>query len=74
MASSTLGHMWIYQGMNNLRASQARLSTNPLADQVESAFETDYDLEHEYHTILDGTLFGFSYVFGVVGLSATLNR
>ena len=54
MASSTLGHLWIYQGMNNLRASQARLSTNSLADLVESAFDEDYALEHEYHTILDG--------------------
>ena len=54
LASSTLGKMWIAQGQNNLRASQARLSTNNLADEVEQLFEQDYDLEHEYHTILDG--------------------
>ena len=54
LASSTLGKMWILQGMNNLRASQARLSTNDLADQVEALFEQDYDLELEYHQLLDG--------------------
>ena len=54
LASSTLGKMWIAQGQNNLRASQARLSTNNLADEVEQLFEQDYDLELEYHTILDG--------------------
>lgn len=46
--------MWINQGLNNLRASQARLSTNALADQVEAAFEQDYDYENEYHTMLNG--------------------
>jgi hypothetical protein len=40
--------------MNNLRAQQARLSTNDLADEVQSLFESDYDLEYEYHTMLDG--------------------
>ncbi|KAF7966554.1 hypothetical protein HWV62_37875 [Athelia sp. TMB] len=54
LASSTLGNMWIAQGLNNLRASQARLSTNALADQVESLFAQDWELENEYHTILDG--------------------
>ena len=46
--------MWISAGLNNLRASQARLSTNNLADQVEDLFQQDYDLEVEYHSILDG--------------------
>ena len=54
MASSTLGQMWIASGMNNLRVSQARLSANNLADQVESLFTQDYDLEVQYHTMLDG--------------------
>ena len=40
--------------MNNLRVSQARLSANNLADQVESLFTQDYDLEVQYHTMLDG--------------------
>ncbi|KAH7905930.1 hypothetical protein BJ138DRAFT_1183402 [Hygrophoropsis aurantiaca] len=44
-ASHTVATMWIYAGINNLRASQAR---------VQSLFQKDYDLEVEYHTILDG--------------------
>ncbi|KAJ6625989.1 hypothetical protein B0H10DRAFT_2430075 [Mycena sp. CBHHK59/15] len=54
LASANLGNMLISAGQNNLRASQARLSTNALADQVEALFENDFDLETEYHTILDG--------------------
>ncbi|THH28766.1 hypothetical protein EUX98_g5425 [Antrodiella citrinella] len=53
-ASVTLANMWIAAGINNLRASQARLSTNNYADQVEQLFEQDFDLETEYHSILDG--------------------
>ncbi len=56
-ASYTLSNMWITAGMNNMRASQARLSTNDLADQVEALFEQDYDLENQYHTILNGNSF-----------------
>ncbi|KAL5525645.1 hypothetical protein ACEPAG_6981 [Sanghuangporus baumii] len=54
LASSTLGKMWIAQGMNNLRSSQGRLSTNNLADEVEDLFTQDYNIEAQYHTILDG--------------------
>ncbi|THH00581.1 hypothetical protein EW145_g7057 [Phellinidium pouzarii] len=54
LASSTLGKMWIAQGMNNLRISQARLSANDLADQVEQLFERDYEIETEYHQLLGG--------------------
>ena len=54
LASATLGQMWVYAGQNSVRASQARLSANNLADQVESLFEQDYDLEYQYHTLLDG--------------------
>ncbi|KAG6899847.1 hypothetical protein C0993_006270 [Termitomyces sp. T159_Od127] len=39
---------------NNIRASQARLSANGLADNVETFFEEDYNIEQQYHTILDG--------------------
>lgn len=46
--------MWISSGMNSLRTVQARLSANNYADDVESLFDMDYDLEHEYHTILNG--------------------
>ena len=37
-----------------MRAFQARLSANDYADQVEQLFEQDYDLEQEYHSILNG--------------------
>ncbi|KAG6823759.1 hypothetical protein H0H93_003120, partial [Arthromyces matolae] len=46
-------------GQNNMRASQARLSTNILADQAVEYFEGDYDLEEQYHTMLDGNVFFF---------------
>ncbi|KAF8586413.1 glycoside hydrolase family 115 protein [Ramaria rubella] len=54
LASANLQKLWITAGKNNLYGSQARLSTNDLADQVEELFETDYDLEEEYHALLDG--------------------
>ncbi|KAL5526415.1 hypothetical protein ACEPAF_8138 [Sanghuangporus sanghuang] len=54
LASSTLSKMWIAQGLNNLHAAQARLSTNNLADEVERLFERDYDIELEYHHLLNG--------------------
>ncbi|KAK7046476.1 GH115-C domain-containing protein [Favolaschia claudopus] len=54
LASTNLGNMLIAAGQNNLRASQARLSANMLADQVETLFEHDFDLENQYHTMLDG--------------------
>ncbi|KAJ7245615.1 glycoside hydrolase family 115 protein [Mycena haematopus] len=54
LASANLGNMMIAAGQNNLRASQARLSANALANQVETLFENDFDLETQYHTLLDG--------------------
>ncbi|KAF7349457.1 GH115-C domain-containing protein [Mycena sanguinolenta] len=54
LASANLGNMMIAAGQNNLRASQARLSANALADLVETLFENDFDLEMQYHTLLDG--------------------
>lgn len=54
VASANLGKMLISAGLNNLRASQARLSTNDVADQVQEFFDFDYELETEYHTLLDG--------------------
>ncbi|KAI0056837.1 hypothetical protein BV25DRAFT_1831820 [Artomyces pyxidatus] len=53
-AGYTLTNMWISAGNNNMRTYQARLSANDLAEQVQALFEQDYDLEHEYHTLLDG--------------------
>lgn len=55
-ATYTLLNMWISAGSNNLRASQARVSANALADQVQTLFDQDYDLEEQYHTILSGML------------------
>ena len=54
LASYTVGQLWINQGQNLLRASQARFSANNLADQVESLFEQDYSIEQEYHSLLNG--------------------
>ena len=54
LASSTLATMWIASGINQLRVSQARLSANQYADKVLQLFEQDYDIELEYHTILNG--------------------
>lgn len=53
-ASATLATMWIFAGINNLRASQARLSANGYKDSVEALFEADYALEQQYHSILGG--------------------
>lgn len=53
-AGYTLTNLWITAGINNMRAFQARLSANDYADQVEQLFEQDYDLEQEYHSILNG--------------------
>ncbi|KAK0445619.1 glycoside hydrolase family 115 protein [Desarmillaria tabescens] len=47
VASANLGKMLISAGLNNLRASQARLSTNDLGGPGAG-------LETEYHTLLDG--------------------
>ncbi|KAI0758921.1 hypothetical protein C8Q74DRAFT_1300799 [Fomes fomentarius] len=54
-ATVTLASMWIAAGINNLRASQARLSANDFMDQVFNLFDQDYALEVEYHSILNGT-------------------
>ncbi|KAI0651150.1 hypothetical protein C8Q79DRAFT_1004466 [Trametes meyenii] len=54
LATTTLTNMWVSAGINNLRASQARLSANDYADQVESLFLQDAALEKDYHSLLDG--------------------
>ncbi|KZT61136.1 glycoside hydrolase family 115 protein [Calocera cornea HHB12733] len=54
LASYTMQKMYIFAGMNNLYAGQARYMTNYLADQVAALFEADYDLEYEYNHLLDG--------------------
>ena len=34
----------------------AQLSTNQLADTVQELFENDYNIEQQYHTLLNGEL------------------
>ena len=58
-ASLTLAQMWIAAGINQLRASQARISANEYKDRVEQLFEDDYALEMDYHAILEGEFVGF---------------
>ncbi|QRW07035.1 glycoside hydrolase family 115 protein [Ceratobasidium sp. AG-Ba] len=53
-ASSVVQNLYYAVGRNNLYASQARLSTNDLADQAAQLFESDYDLEAQYHALFDG--------------------
>ncbi|KAI0742887.1 hypothetical protein C8Q80DRAFT_1191287 [Daedaleopsis nitida] len=53
-ATLTLANMWISAGINNLRASQARLSANDFMNQVVQLFDQDYAIEVDYHSILDG--------------------
>lgn len=36
-----------------MRASQARLSANNFADNAEKYFEQDYNLEVQYHSLLN---------------------
>ena len=33
---------------------RTQLSTNQLADTVEELFENDYNIEQQYHTLLNG--------------------
>ncbi|KAI0691797.1 hypothetical protein BC835DRAFT_1278866 [Cytidiella melzeri] len=53
-ASFTVQNMWIASGFSALRASQAMLSANGYADQVEDLFAQDYEFEQQYHQLLDG--------------------
>ncbi|KAM5532519.1 hypothetical protein V8D89_013806 [Ganoderma adspersum] len=53
-ATLTLQNMYYTAGLNNLRASQACLIANNYKTEVENLFDQDYDLEVEYHSILNG--------------------
>lgn len=53
-ATHTLAQMWISSGVNALRVSQARVSANQFADDVETLFEQDFALEQQYHQLLNG--------------------
>ncbi|KAF5353373.1 hypothetical protein D9756_008047 [Leucocoprinus leucothites] len=53
-ASANVARLLWNVGMNNLRSSQAFLSTNDFADKAEELFEQDWDFENEYHTMLGG--------------------
>jgi hypothetical protein len=54
VASATVNKMWIAAGMNNLRASGARVSANEYGTQVQDLFGMDYELETQYHSLLNG--------------------
>ena len=54
LASSNLGRMLVAAGQNQLKASQARLGANDLAEKVEQLFENDYALEERYHALEEG--------------------
>ena len=54
-ASLTLQNIYIAAGINNLRALQYSVAANMYKTQVENLFDTDYELENDYHTLLDGT-------------------
>ncbi|KAG2005716.1 hypothetical protein CC2G_002098 [Coprinopsis cinerea AmutBmut pab1-1] len=54
IASANLGHMLINVGLNNLRASQASQSANTYAAIAERLFDRDWEIETEYHKLLDG--------------------
>ena len=53
-AGFTVQDLYISAGRNQLYASQARASTNTLADHVEERFEHDWDLQDQYNKILNG--------------------
>ncbi|CAE6433693.1 unnamed protein product, partial [Rhizoctonia solani] len=53
-ASSIVQKLYYTVGKNNLFASQARLSTNSLADQAIEIFDSDWELEDQYHKLLNG--------------------
>ncbi|KAF8751462.1 hypothetical protein RHS01_08171 [Rhizoctonia solani] len=53
-ASSIVQELYYTVGRNNLYASQARLSTNDLADQAVKIFDSDWELEDQYHKLLGG--------------------
>jgi len=54
IASANLNKLLVTAGLNSMRASQAFLSTNDLADTAEALFEKDFDFEEGYHSLLDG--------------------
>ena len=65
-ATLTLANMWMAAGINNLRASQARLSANDFMEQVEKLFDQDYAIEVDYHSILNGTPPSHACLWGTV--------
>ncbi|RDB17758.1 hypothetical protein Hypma_001072 [Hypsizygus marmoreus] len=54
LASANLANILVSAGINNMRASQARISANDMADQAQKFFERDFDLETQYHELLNG--------------------
>ncbi|KAJ2928398.1 hypothetical protein H1R20_g8706, partial [Candolleomyces eurysporus] len=54
LAGNNLANMYVSAGLNRMRATQARLSANSLADTVEHLFNVDYDIEEQYNSLLNG--------------------
>ncbi|KAF8900166.1 hypothetical protein CPB84DRAFT_1847416 [Gymnopilus junonius] len=54
LAGNNVNQMYVTAAKNGLRASQAFLSTNQLAETTQQLFENDFNFEQEYHTILNG--------------------
>jgi hypothetical protein len=54
-ASAVVNQLYVAAGKNQLYASQGRASTNDLADQVRTLFQTDAELSADYnHTLAHG--------------------
>ena len=71
-ASLTLQNMFIAAGINNLRAIEYSVAANMYKSQVENLFAQDYELENDYHTILDGTSLRASFVSSLEGSNVSL--
>ena len=61
-ASLILRNTFIAAAMNNLRAIQYSAAANMYKAQVEKLFDQDYELENDYHTILNGKCLHSSFV------------
>lgn len=54
VAGATFYHVKIGAGKNRQYSLEKRNSANSVAEEVREAFESDYDLAHEFHTLLGG--------------------
>ncbi|TFK29114.1 hypothetical protein FA15DRAFT_583018 [Coprinopsis marcescibilis] len=54
IASANVGHLYVNAGLNNLRASQASQAANAYLERVNNFFDQDWEIEQQYHRLLDG--------------------